>query len=316
MKRSLYLIPALLATVVMTSCMKQKEMTVEERMQITGANLYNSGASSHGMLMIPARIALRLNTLIYEAELQEIDMTDPNFEVMVEIDGRDVDCREALFSNAAFRVEDDVITVVYPQNYDWQTSGDYPLEGEISFDTDGGMLYEGQWTISTGTTEQTRLRVSQSDGYNTATMFFDWSSYSFGSSGLAVYDLQNYNSGKEDLASSWNADMYLATDVDYFDNSTLENFTKMILTQDGECSGTMMKYHESEPAVELFYESDGVEFHYACSLTAPLSGEETVYSYDLDETWPDDEVTVTWTKAANQCARTGVMDYAGYRLDL
>ena len=330
MKRSIIFAATICASIILgTSCIKENELSYEDKMRNSAITLYLTGADHHGMTMGPAFIALRLNTLLYEASQQEIDITDDDAIVNVTIgSGNPINCRSRLFGNATFEIDtlDDAsgnidIKIKYPFDY---ASGlkDYSYRGQITFRIDGKYLTDGggsSWSALSSGSGMSKFRRASTYGSD---ICFDWEddSYNIDNMEVSAYGFLSYYNGKDeykDNAAEWDLLGYsFNPGTAYYTKPSYENYLAMELTHGGSSYGSIIKSSATETPTFVYYRSVGnLVTKMSCGMTSIKSGEEEVKSTDFTtinpESFPESTVTVEWAPTNENCGSKATIRYAG-----
>ncbi|MDR2886349.1 MAG: hypothetical protein LBU95_06180 [Rikenellaceae bacterium] len=326
MKRSLtFFAFALCAALALSSCIKNEEISYEDQMKSSGSTLYSYGAAYHGRALGPAYIALRLNTLLYEADRLGADLnfgyaTDEG-EVVETKEGQVIDYRAKLFGNATFVHTNpgeagETVTITYPNNYSSNTASDYEYNGSITFVTHGNRL-----GVDDDQNEVTwEVRMNSDNPLSRSGIYFKWGDgdYTISVTSITVTDFQSYYSGAENCKSSWDASYWFSPGDTYIETPSYVNYTGMAMTHGGSSEGTLIKSTPSEMELTVSYTvSSTLTTQFKCAMNAITAGTEKVSAPDFKtvnpETFPESSATMVWSwPNESACTRYGVLTYAGF----
>ena len=340
MKKSVIFAAMICASIILgTSCVKETKLTHEEQMKNSAITLYYTGVDHHNMAMGPAHIALRLNTLLYEADNHvdgPIDITDTESggeytSVRVNIgtdeDPTMVDCRGRLFGNAKFQIDNkgeatEKITITYPIGYESNAANDYAYCGKISFETGGKYLNDAgdaTWNaLPYGTEPYDMNKLRRISTYGD--IYFDWSEYSIQDMSISASEFLCYYKSHSDKASVWDLYYWFAPHADYNSAPTYKNYISKELGHGGYSSGSIIKSSASEDPTIVAYQAVGtLVTKINCGMNSIKEGTEkvvsTAFSLINPESFPESTVTLKWSSTnENSCTdgHRAEMRYAGY----
>lgn len=295
----------------LSSCFKSTKLTAEEIAISGGLDIYNIATNMQGIAVDPAMIALRVNTLLYEATVSGV--TDLNLVM-----SGTTNVKNELFGGSSLSSvsrdagDPDIIHVTF--------TGFSNRYGKLTFNTHGKKLFDSagdwQWEIDTPTANA----YNRYEG-NSYYRYHKWDEGSYtisgedaGNADIAYPSIETYYPGYEDYTSEWSGEYYLQPQGAYAATPSYNNFTNLILWHYGSGSG---KAINSTINIDYdVYSADRLASAFSRGQFFYTSGTEDVYAPGFNaadpKAYPYTELTMEWDGDASTGVNNALMTYGPY----
>lgn len=311
MKRLLTFVLVAVA-VTFSSCLKKIEYPVSPVQG--GIMMYGFANQTNTVALDPINIAIRLNTLLWEAKTQseatgqEISYKD----VLVRINNMDQKLIDRLFQSAQnVKDENGVYTITYPHTY--YTRTDLARRGTFTINTYNKTLYEtgSQWDFSVTNSNEEKAYVELGSGVNIY----------YGGTGMTLTgsesghitangNFEGYTNTNTEHSANWrvSANLNMGGKHGYSEIMNPENDIEFGFTSNGRLMN-VSNYSHSVMKTE-----ENLVYTPSCGASKIMSGHVYVKFPDLHkankEMYPAEDVKVVWKKGAD-CTSTATVIYNG-----
>lgn len=308
----LFTLLAVALTISLSSCMKSTKY--EPSPVQGGINIYNSVNNTNVISLDPLNIAIRLNTLIYDAKQNAT--ADLNNVIVKDDKDKEYNVKTALFGAATIILKTGTkYSITYQSGYESQT--DLNRRGTFFVETTNDKnLYEeeARWTVTMGTgTEAANTKPYIYGGSSGNNIYYGESSYSLSNYGAGTIEVNGTYSGyvKEEYKADWTVHSTISL-YDAKGLISLKGAEK--ITIDYTSSGKLLNSTalSTESSISTY---TALDYKPSCGISNIQSGKITARFPDLKVTYPQDHpsdvVTVEWT-AGTSCRSTIDVTYNGF----